>query len=299
MHNRLWSLLTVSAVVGALLIGSGTAKARHYGSSVSNRHHDVVNTCDDLDFQFDDQKVSRAEEHFTVAKSAATLAVTAARNGGIEVIGWDGSNYSITACKAAAGDGLLKGISVSVAGNRVTASGPGDNDWTVYLIIKAPKGSDMSLEAFNGPIGLRDVSGKTKAGSVNGPISLSGVSGEINAHTQNGPISLSGSGGTLNLETQNGPITVALAGNQWGSGGVTARTENGPLDLQVPANYKSGVRVEMSGRSPVSCHASQCGGAQRTWDDENRYIEFGGSTPLIRMSTVNGPVSVNSGEGEL
>jgi len=299
MHNRLWSLLTISAAVGALLIGTGGAQARHRGSSFSTRHHEVVNSCDDLEMRFDDGEVVRAEEHFSIPKSATTLEVIAARNGGIGVTGWDGNDYSITACKAAAGDGLLKGISVSVTGGRVTALGPGDNDWMVYLIIKAPNGSDMSLKAINGPIGLHAVSGKTKVRSTNGPISLTGVSGEIDAQTQNGPISLSGSGGNLTLETENGPISVALAGNQWGTGGVSARTQNGPLDLQVPANYQSGVRVEMSGRSPVSCHASQCGGAQRTWDDENRYIEFGGSSPLIRMSTVNGPVNVDSGEGEL
>src|SRR5271169_1753830 len=194
MHNRLWSIVTVSAAVGALLIGARGVQARRYGSSVSNRHHNVVNTCDDLEMRFDDHEAVRAEEHFSVPKSANTLAVTAARNGGIEVSGWDGNDYSITACKAAAGDGLLKEIAVSVGGGHVTASGPGDNDWTVYLIIKAPKGSDMSLEAHNGPIGLRDVSGKTTAHSINGPISLSGVSGEINAQTENGPISLSGSG---------------------------------------------------------------------------------------------------------
>jgi hypothetical protein len=37
----------------------------------------------------------------------------------------------------------------------------------------------------------------------------------------------------------------------------------------------------------------QCKQAVRTWDRPS-VIEFGGSSPVVRMSTVNGPVSVNS-----
>ena len=294
MQKWLVSRWAIWAAAVALLSCVSGANAKHYGSGFSTHHHGPVTSCDDLDFQFEDHDAVRAEQNFTVPKSATTLVVTAARNGGIEVLGWEGSDYSLTACKAAVTDSLLKEISVSVSGGHVTAAGPGNSEWTVYLILKAPKDSNLSLEADNGPIGLRELSGKIKALTRNGPISVRDCSGEIEAHTQNGPISLSGGGGDLNAETQNGPISLALSGSQWGAGGVTARTQNGPLDLHVPQNYQSGVRVEMSGHSPVSCHATQCGSAQRAWDDENHYIEFGGSTPSIRMSTVNGPVSVNS-----
>jgi DUF4097 and DUF4098 domain-containing protein YvlB len=259
----------------------------------------MVDSCDNLSFEFEDHDAVRAEQHFSVPNSAARLEVDAARNGGMEVLGWVGSDYSVTACKAAATASLLKEISVSVGGNHVTAHGPEDSDWTVYLIVKAPKGSNLSLEAHNGPMGLRDLSGKVVARSENGPISVKKCSGEIDAHTVNGPISMSGNGGNLKLETQNGPISVALAGSRWGTGGVNARTQNGPLSLEVPASFESGVRVEMSGHSPVHCGAAQCGKSSRTWDDDNRYIEFGSSTPTIHMSTVNGPVSVDSGRGEM
>lgn len=294
----LWTLAACSTAA-AILFNTGKVQARHYRDGLSTHSHGMVNSCDDLNFEYEGHDAARAEQHFTVPNSAAPLEVDAARNGGLQVVGWTGNDYSVTACKGAASDGLLKEISVSVSGSQVTANGPGDSEWTVYLIVKAPKGSNLSLEAHNGPIGLRDLSGKVAAHSENGPISVKNCSGEIDSHTVNGPISMSGNGGALKLETQNGPISVALAGNRWGAGGVTAHTENGPLSLEVPANFESGVRVEMSGRSPVSCHATQCSKSNRTWDDDNRYIEFGGANPTIRMSTVNGPVSVDSDRGNL
>ncbi|HLY62045.1 MAG TPA: DUF4097 family beta strand repeat-containing protein [Terriglobia bacterium] len=299
MDKRLFWCLAACATAAVMVFSTDKVQARHYNTGLSTHNHGMVTSCDDLNFEFDDHDAAHAEQHFTIPKSASVLEVDAARNGGVQVAGWTGNDYAISACKAAASDSLLREISVSASGNHVTANGPTDGDWTVYLIVKAPQGSNLSLKAHNGPIGLRDVSGKVVARSENGPIAVVNCSGEIDAQTVNGPISMSGDGGNLKLETQNGPIHVALAGDRWNAGGVTAHTENGPLSLEVPANFESGVRVEMSGRSPVRCRASQCSKSNRTWDDDSRYIEFGGANPTIKMSTVNGPVSVDSGRGEL
>jgi len=56
--------------------------------------------------------------------------------------------------------------------------------------------------------------------------------------------------------------------------------------------------VESRNYSPMSCHASICDNARKTWDDNNRRIEYGGSPAMIRLSTVNGPVSVQSAREE-
>ena len=299
MDKRILGPLMLCSLGALLLLSDGQVQAKRHYSGLSTNARGTINSCSDLKFNFDDQEARVAEEHLTAPRSAVPLHVEAARNGGIEVVGWDGADYSIAACKAAATDSQLKEISVSVKDNNVTADGPGGSDWTVYLIVKAHKDSNLNINAHNGPIALRRVSGKFDARSVNGPISVEDCSGDIGARTQNGPISMSGRGGNHELETQNGPISVALAGNRWGAGKVNAHTQNGPLSLEVPKEYQSGVRVEMSGHSPVTCHAAQCSKSSRTWDDENRYIEFGDASPAIHMSTVNGPVSVDSGSGEL
>ncbi len=42
----------------------------------------------------------------------------------------------------------------------------------------------------------------------------------------------------------------------------------------------------------MSCQASICDNARKTWDDEHRRIEYGAAPAVIHLSTVNGPVSV-------
>ena len=258
-NQRFLSCAVVLAGVATLVMWAGSLRAKHWNSGLSTNSHGPINSCDDLDFNFDDHEAVRTEDHFNLPSSASPLEVTAAMNGGLEVIGWDGKGYDIAACKAAAAEDLLKDVSISTQSGRVTAHGPAGDNWTVYFIIKAPNDSAMHLEAHNGPIALRNIGAKIEARSVNGPISLKDVTGEVAAQTQNGPISLEGSGGNLQLETQNGPISVAVAGANWSSGEVTARTHNGPLDLRLPDNFTSGVRVEMSGHCPLRHWAAHVG----------------------------------------
>jgi len=297
MNKRLVLSLTVSV----LFLSAAIVSAKHHSSGLTTSDDDEVAGCSQIHMNFDDRETVRGEQHLTIPSSEGqTLSVRAAENGGIRVIGGSGSEYDVTVCKAAAGhdresaQGRLAAISASVHGSELSVSGPGGGDWTAYLIVRAPRNAAMDLAAHNGPISLRNLGGAVKAHSVNGPISLKECSGNIQATTENGPISLTGSGGKLRLETQNGPISVDLSGSQWQADGLEARTENGPLSLKVPAGYEPGVRVEASGHSPMRCSAAVCGQAQRTWDDEHRFIELGSSAPAVRMSTVNGPVSVEA-----
>jgi hypothetical protein len=109
--------------------------------------------------------------------------------------------------------------------------------------------------------------------------------------TQNGPVDWSGGGGNVRVRLQNGPLSVKLTGTRWEGRTFEGDTRNGPLSLHVPENYSSGVRVDASRHSPVECRAAQCRQAMRNWEHPSR-IEFGDKTPLVRLSTVNGPVSI-------
>jgi len=57
--------------------------------------------------------------------------------------------------------------------------------------------------------------------------------------------------------------------------------------------------VEATNHAPVSCKASICGSARKTWDDEHRRIEYGSTPAMIRLSTVNGPVTVRDSKENL
>jgi DUF4097 and DUF4098 domain-containing protein YvlB len=123
--------------------------------------------------------------------------------------------------------------------------------------------------------------------------------GYADVRAANGPITITGSSGNVRIHTENGPISINLQGTTWSGAGLTADAQNGPLTLSVPSDYKSSFSVESRNYSPMSCHASICDNARKTWDDNNRRIEYGSSPAMIKLSTVNGPVSIQSSRGEM
>jgi hypothetical protein len=271
-----------------------------------DRHRDPAMDCSDLHVRFDDGDAKMQFEERTITKAdAPTLRVRPHQNGGVQVQGWDKDTYSVTACKFAANyggraDGLLAQMTLSVRNGEVSTSGPNDEDqWTVYLLIRSPKASVIDMDTANGPISLYGVDGKLTARATNGPITLRDFSGDADVRAQNGPITISGSGGNVRIHTENGPISIDLKGTTWSGTGLEADAQNGPLTLSVPSDYKSSFSVESRNYSPMSCHASICDSARKTWDDNNRRIEYGSSPAMIRLSTVNGPVSVQSARGEM
>jgi len=279
---------------------------RRHSVSMSGGHHEPATDCSDLHVRFDDRDAVMESEERTVTKAdASTLRVRPHTNGGVQVQGWDKDTYSVTSCKFAANyDGgaqrILAQMTLNIQNGEVSTNGPSDEgDWTVYLLIRAPKASVIDLETANGPLSLYGVDGKLTARATNGPITLRDFSGDADIRAANGPITISGSSGNVRIHTENGPISINLKGTTWSGTGLTADAQNGPLTLSVPSDYKSSFSVESRNYSPMSCHASICDNARKTWDDNNRRIEFGGSPAMIKLSTVNGPVSIQSSRGEM
>ncbi len=304
-RRSLFFLISFSAL---LALGFTTARAnRHYHSfNISGGHRQPATDCSDLRIRFDDQDaVVRSEERTLTKAEAAVLQVHPHSNGGVQVVGWDKETYSVTACKAAGGSGeaaerIVSQISMMIENGRVSTKGPGDEEaWTVYLLIRAPKSATIEMETTNGPLSFYDVDGKLTARAKNGPISLKNFSGDAEITAVNGPISLDSSRGSVRIHTENGPISVELEGKTWSGTGLTADAKNGPVTLRVPSGYQSSFVVESTNHAPVSCKASICDNARKTWDDEHRRIEYGNAPAMIRLSTVNGPVSVQESREKL
>jgi hypothetical protein len=277
-----------------------------HSMSMSGGHHEPVADCSDLHVRFDDRDAVMETEERTVPKAEApTLRVHPHKNGGVQVQGWDKDTYSVTSCKFASNEGggaqrILAQMTLSVKNGEVSTSGPGDDgEWTIYLLVRAPKAAVIDLETANGPLSLYSVDGKLTAHATNGPITLRDFSGDADVRAANGPITITGSSGNVRIHTENGPISINLKGTTWSGTGLTADAQNGPLTLSVPSDYKSSFSVESRNYSPMSCHASICDNARKTWDDNNRRIEFGGSPAMIKLSTVNGPVSIQSSREEM
>jgi len=248
-------------------------------------------------------QLAQANESFTLRRSdASLLELNASDHGHITVRGWDRGEYSVETCKIAvaetssAADQIVRGISVGHSAGRLSFTGPSvDNaDWLVYFIVHAPKDAPLDLETRNGPIAVRDMTSTVKLRAVNGPIAIRNSTGRVEAHTTNGPIAFTGNGGDVHLTAQNGPIAITVANDTWTGSQLEARTINGPLSLAVPDTFLSGLRVETSSHSPMSCSAAPC---RHAWTDagaNSRVLQMNGSSSIIRVSTENGPVSIHS-----
>jgi hypothetical protein len=301
MKKSLLFLLTLSlAGLCSNCVNSAAQRRNHRGFTINTGSDKTITDCGQITMRVDDLQVVRSEQERTLTKSAvSSLQIQAAQYGGIQVSGWDRDQYSIKACLGAAGESaaeaqrLLAQLSLSAQEGRVTVTGPGDGSWMGYLIIQAPNGSAMALEAKNSPIAVSSIMGNIEARNQNGPLSLRDVDGRVRAEVINGPISFAGSRGEHRLSVRNGPLSVELLGDRWESGDLEGRTENGPVTLSLPPDYQSAVQVDTSKHSPVACRAAQCKESTRTWDRPN-LIAFGGPNPVIRLSTVNGPTTVTS-----
>ena len=256
-------------------------------------------SCDDLHIEFDGREGVMQSEAKTITKAeASTLRVKAESNGGVQVRGWDQNNYSVTLCKAARpgndAENVLGQIKLTFSNGELGVSGPNSrHQWSAHLLIKAPRGAAMDLNVNNGPMGLFEVEGSLKVHAVNGPITVQKCKGDLNLTAENGPISLAENSGKLNVRTQNGPITIGLEGSNWNGEGLEAHATNGPVTLHVPSGYQSGVVLESDGHGPFSCAATVCNEGRKTWDENSKRVEFGSGPAMVRVSTVNGPVSVN------
>ena len=287
---------------------SFSAMASDHRHTTTNSYYDGAFDCSRVRSTFDDEETVRGEQEFTLTAAQVPQLQVDSTIGGIEVRGWDGADYHIRACKTAGGATVpeaqqhLQQIRVEVASGRVSVRGPGEEgqSWSVYLLVQAPRNANIDLKTTNGPISLTDLSGKITAQTTNGPLSIKDCSGEVNASAHNGPISLRGSTGDIHAQTQNGPISVALTGTAWQGPGLEAHAQNGPVSLSMPENFQSGVIVQTDGHSPMSCKASVCSNARKTWDEGYRRIELGSGTPAVKLSTVNGPASVHTdSQGDL
>ena len=304
MRNELLCIAAAAAIGAAWLLTPAqthAARGRNFNINISGGD---AESCAALRASTDDDgRLAQVSEQFTLRRSEApVLGLNAASRGHVTVRGWDRGEFSVETCKIAAAESdaaagqMVRGISVSHSGGRLSFDGPttDNGEWLVYFIVHAPKDAAVDLETRNGPISVRDLNGNLKLRAVNGPIAIRDCGGNVEAHTTNGPIAFTGNGGDVHLTAQNGPISLSLANDTWNGNQLEARTINGPLSLAVPDTFLSGVRVETSGHTPMSCSVSACRNAFTDATANNRVLQMNGSSGTIRISTENGPVSIHA-----
>jgi hypothetical protein len=242
---------------------------RHRGVSIDSDGR--IASCADLRIRFGGRTTERSEETFRAPAGPLTLA--GGGNGGVVVEGWDKPDYEVTACKAAPDAEALAAL---------------------FLIVKAPSGAQLSMNATNGPVSVRSLTGDLKVRSVNGPLTLTNVDGNVEASVTNGPVTVREGSGSYRVDAVNGPLSLSLSGGSWRGSGFVAETVNGPVSLRVPESFSSAISVKTSSWVPVTCRIAACPDTRRDRDDEDgpRTIEIGSGTPVIRITNQNGPLSV-------
>lgn len=296
--RRLSLLSAAFLLTGATLFAHDSSHRGNRSISFDDDDNAPAN-CSSLRVKFDGDRVPVVTENVPVG-NVRSLRVRSEMHGGIRVVGDASGGYSVTACKASGLNGDVSRIRVSVKGNEVSATGPDDDDWIVYFIVRAPRNATLDVSSSNGPVGVYDFDGTLTARATNGPVGLKDSRGTIDASTVNGPISIEGGSGNVKLNATNGPVAVTLDGSSWQGGNLDASTENGPVSLSLPRGYRSGVIVESRGHGPVSCRAEGCLEARRRaitndnddYDNRPRRLELGSGATAVRLSTVNGPISV-------
>jgi DUF4097 and DUF4098 domain-containing protein YvlB len=304
LRNR---LLFIAFFVASL---TWLAQGKDSENIIVNTNEDA--TGEDCDRHFDvhaDFPIFRGHEDRTIPRTdVSKLRVHGIRNGGIQIVGWDRNDIFVRLCKAVAASDenaakpLLEALKLELYDGSVTVSGLERRRSWAHLLVRVPKQIAMQLETRNGPVHVRNVSAEAlDVSTQNGPVAVKDCTGKITVDVQNGPVTLARSTGSIRLRATNGPVSVELSDSSWKGEGLEASTRNGPLDLKIPGGYSSGVEVRSDGHSPFSCRLDACDAATKDFDERSRVVRFGkpGQPLLVRLSTVNGPVTIRKAMGKL
>ena len=213
---------------------------------------------------------------------SGALTVDPGMNGGVDIVGWDRDSIAVSAriqVQARSEDdaqAIADRIRIEAAGSTVRAVGPtptGRNQsWSVSFVVYVPRRTDLSIATENGPLSVREVTGRMELSTQNGPLALMSVAGDVRARAQNGP------------------LVVKLAGARWEGAGLDAETMNGPADLRIPEGYNAKldfgtVNGPMMVGFPLTVTING-----RITDRLSTTLGNGGAP--IRVMTTNGPMTV-------
>jgi hypothetical protein len=205
------------------------------------------------------------------------LTVDAGLNGGVRVEAWDQAAIHIEARvmvweeSEREARAIAEAIRVDERDGEVRAEGARDSSWSVSYRIRAPRLTDLDLEAHNGGIAVEGIEGTLRLRTLNGGLSLADVAGDVEARTTNGG------------------VRVELAGSFWEGERLDVQTSNGGVRLAIPEGYSAELETgTVNGRISVDFPVTVQGRIGR----EIRATLGSGGAP-IRVRTTNGGVTVS------
>jgi hypothetical protein len=263
MRSVLWTFVGVLGL-------AGTASAEVAFKTVA-----------DADWCGDHGEGSSRERHCEVreatwAATGAPIAVNSQPNGGIEVVGWDRNEVRLRVKVVADADTLAEakeraaGVRIET-GDVIRAVATEGRAWASFR-LEVPRGATLTLEAKNGGLHLRNLTGAVEARTVNGGVHLDRMGGKVTARTTNGG------------------VHVDLDGEAWDGESLDVETSNGGVHLQIPADYNARLQT-----STVNGRIHAPADLRRQFDGKRLDAELGRGGALIRIETRNGGLHVNQG----
>lgn len=147
--------------------------------------------------------------------------ITAAQEGGLSIRGWNKPHARLVVCRYAVANTkqhamrLMAAIDVSSANGEIVARGPkidATQAWWVNMILYLPRNANAEVQAANGAVAIRNMSGRVTAKSTTGGISVAQSSGRYRITTESGGITLDRISGSVDAASRDGAIALKVAG---------------------------------------------------------------------------------------
>jgi DUF4097 and DUF4098 domain-containing protein YvlB len=213
-------------------------------------------------------------------------------NGGVRIAVWDQNEVKVDAVKKARQREDLDEVKIEVVNTadsvRIQSKYPDRdensndqgsrrrNSWvTVEYVLTIPRKAQLdSAELVNGSLDIEGAEGDVKAACVNGRIRANGLMGEVKLSTVNGGIE----------------ATIARLDD---SKGVSLNSVNGTIALIIPGNASAQVKANTVHGAITNDFGLQVNDGEYVGHDLSGQIGSGG--PRVRLSNVNGPISIKRG----
>jgi hypothetical protein len=259
-------------LAGALAL-TGPASPAPAGTTSFRTVTDASEWCDEG--KGDWREVQHCEvREATWDAAGAPLAVDAAPNGGISVVGWDKNEVRLLVKVVASGtsreEARARAAAVRIAtdGTIRAVTGNDSRSWTSFR-LQVPRALALSLSAHNGGINLE------------------GLTGTVEASTVNGGLHLERMGGNVTARTQNGGLHVDLDGDGWDGEGLSAETANGGVHLALHDGYNAHLVT-----STVNGGIHAPAALRERFEGKRLDVELGRGGAPVRAVTRNGGIHI-------
>lgn len=213
-------------------------------------------------------EATEQEQREIELQSNDVLRVTASGEGGVSIRGWNKPHARLIVCRTAVAQTktharrVLDSVTVSHRSGEIATHGPAINDnqaWWANLILYVPRRTALDVNAGNGGIAMRN------------------LSGNVNAHATSGGISVATSSGTFQIKTESGGITLDRV-----SGRVNALSRDGAIAFKAPkATAVRSIEARTSGEGQIICNIND----NATWDASRKVVRIGDGYPEVRLAT--------------